>query len=48
MKTQASFFKKKSLKSAVDSLVDADYRFKSGLSSADEEMWLTIFKIMTE
>ncbi|MBO5714351.1 MAG: DNA polymerase III subunit delta [Clostridia bacterium] len=48
MKTQSGYFRKKSLKSAVDSLVDADYRFKSGLSNADEEMWLTIFKIMTE
>jgi DNA polymerase-3 subunit delta len=48
MKTQAGYFKKKALKTAVDILVDSDYRVKSGLSSADDEMWLTIFKIMTE
>ncbi len=48
MRTQAGFFKKKALKNAVDRLVDADYRIKSGLSSSDDEMWLTVFKIMTE
>ena len=48
MKTQAGFFKKKSLKLAVDTLVDSDYRVKSGLTSSDDEMWLTVFKIMTE
>lgn len=48
MKAQANLFNKRSLKSAVDRLVDADYHIKSGLSSSDDEMWLTVFKIMTE
>ncbi len=48
MKTQAGFFKKRALKSAVDTLVDCDYRIKCGMTDADDEMWLTVFKIMTE
>ncbi|MBQ7348560.1 MAG: DNA polymerase III subunit delta [Clostridia bacterium] len=47
-KDQAAMFKKKSLKSAVDALIDADYKIKSGQADADERMWLTVFKIMTE
>lgn len=45
-KEQASMFKKRALKSAVDALADADYRIKSGLCDADDMMFLTIFKIM--
>ena len=47
-KEQASMFKKRNLKSAVDALTDADFKIKSGLADADERMWLTIFKIMTD
>lgn len=47
-KEQAAMFKKRSLKSAVDALTDADYRIKSGLNDADEMSWIMIFKIMTD
>lgn len=47
-KEQASMFKKKSLKNAVDALTESDFRTKNGLNDADEIAWLTIFKIMTE
>ena len=47
-KEQAAMFKKRSLKSAVDALTDADYKIKSGQADADEKMWITIFKIMTD
>ncbi len=45
---QAKKFKKRALKSAVDALTDADFRIKSGRNDADEMMWLTVFKIMTD
>ena len=45
---QARLFKKRALKSAVDRLVEADYKIKSGRSEATNEMWITIFTIMTE
>jgi DNA polymerase III delta subunit len=45
---QAGKFKKRALKSAVDTLTDADFRIKSGRNDADEMMWFTIFKIMTD
>ena len=45
---QAGAFKKRALKRAVDALIDADYKTKSGQADADECMWLTVFKIMTE
>lgn len=45
---QSEMFKKRSLKSAVDALSDADYKIKSGLIDANEQMWITVFKIMTE
>lgn len=48
MKEQASFFKKKSLKSAVDQLTEADYLIKSGLIDELDAMYLSIFKIMTD
>ena len=47
LKKQASFFKKKSIKNAVDMLSDADYKIKSGLTDDQTAMWLTLFKIMT-
>ncbi len=47
-KEQASMFKKRALKSAVDALIDADYKIKSGQADADERMWLTVFNIMTD
>ena len=43
---QAKKFKPKNLKTAVDELAQAEYKIKSGLISADEQMWLTIFSIM--
>ncbi len=45
---QAQKFKKKALKSAVDELTEVDYKIKSGLADADERMWLTVFKILTD
>ncbi len=45
---QAGKFKKRALKSAVDTLTDADYRIKSGRNDADEIMWYSVFKIMTD
>ena len=47
-KEQASKFKIRSLKKAIDLLEDADYRLKNGEADADGRMWLTIFKIMIE
>lgn len=50
MKTrkQSLLFKKRALKAAVDRLCEADYEFKSGKTSADDEMWLAIFSIMND
>ncbi len=48
MKQQAKLFKKRTLKNSVDFLSDADYKIKSGLLDADDYVFLTIFKIMTE
>ncbi len=45
---QAGAFKKKSLKKAVDGLSEADFRIKSGKTSATEQMWISIFSIMTD
>ncbi len=47
-RAQAKLFKPKMLKSAVDMLTEVDFRTKSGLATADEQMWLSIFKIMTD
>ena len=44
---QSRMFKKRSLKKAVDLLSDADYKIKSGLIDANEQMWISIFEIMT-
>ncbi len=43
---QAKMFKIRALKSSVDYLCDADFKFKSGKSSVEDEMWLSVFKIM--
>lgn len=48
MKQQASMFKKKALKNAVDMLCLADVNIKSGLRDGESYSYLTIFKIMTE
>ena len=45
---QSKMFKKRSLKKAVDLLVDSDFKIKSGLIDADEQMWLSVFAIMTD
>ena len=45
---QAKLFKVKSLKKAVDRLIDSDFKIKSGKADVDNEMWLTVFAIMTE
>lgn len=45
---QAFKFKKRALKNAVDTLIEADFRIKSGKNDADDMMWLTVFKIMTD
>lgn len=46
-RAQALAFKKKSLKNAVDTLVDTDYFIKSGLVDADDRIWYNIFSIIT-
>ncbi len=48
LKDQAGMFKKRALKNAVDMLTDADYKIKSGLVDADDKIYLTLFKIMTD
>ncbi|MDY6367672.1 MAG: DNA polymerase III subunit delta [Clostridia bacterium] len=48
IKEQAKKFSSKALKKAVDELADADYQIKSGLASADEKLWITVFGIMAE
>ena len=45
---QAKMFRMRSLKKAVDALIDADYKIKSGTADADETMWITVFSIMTD
>ena len=45
---QAKMFKKKSLKFAVDFLSDSDYKVKSGVADADENMWLSFFEIVNK
>ena len=48
LRKQASVFKKKSIKNAVDMLSDFDYKIKSGRSDEQTALWLSLFKIMTE
>lgn len=48
IKEQAKKFSPRALKNAVDALADSEFNIKSGLIAADETLWLTIFKIMTE
>ena len=45
-KQQSGYFKKKSLKQAVDILTDTDYKIKSGQIDVDEGFWLSLFKII--
>ena len=45
---QASMFKKRSLKNAVDMLTELDYKIKSGKIDALDGLWLSIFKIMMD
>lgn len=45
---QAKQFTPKSLKNAVDMLSNADYYIKSGTKNAEEQMWLSVFSIMTK
>ena len=45
---QSKMFKKKSLKFAVDFLSDSDYKIKSGVADADENMWLSFFEIVNK
>ena len=45
---QAKMFRKKSLKVAVDFLSDSDYKVKSGVTDADENMWLSFFEIVNK
>ena len=45
---QASAFRVRSLKKAVDGLAEADYAIKSGRTDANDALWINIFKIMTE
>ena len=48
IKKQIKFFKLKSLKKAVDTLADLDYKQKSGELVIDSALMLGVFKIMTE
>ncbi len=45
---QSKMFKKKSLKNAVDCLIEADFNIKSGKIDVDEQTWIAVFAIMTE
>ena len=47
-KQQAKMFSPKSLKKAMDLLIDADYDAKNGKSDDYSGLWLAVFKIMTE
>ena len=48
MREQIKYFKTRAIKNAVDYLQDADYKIKSGKMEATIQMWLSVFKIMTE
>lgn len=48
MRVQAKKFKPKNLKKAVDMLIDADYKIKSGEKNIVGATWGSIFEIMTE
>lgn len=43
---QSSYFKKISLKRAVDVLEDADYKFKSGKIDVDQAFYASLFRIL--
>ena len=46
-RAQANSFKKKSLKNAVDILVDTDYLIKSGVADGTDRIWYSIFSVIT-
>ena len=46
-KEQASAFKVRALKNAVDRLSDADFMTKSGRADIDDSLWINLFEIMT-
>ncbi len=48
LKEQSKMFKKRAIKSAVDYLTDVDYKIKSGKMNADEGMWISLFRIITD
>jgi len=45
---QASLFKKRALKMAVDRLMSADFKVKNGSGDEFELLWLSVFSIMTD
>ncbi len=47
-KEQASMFKIRALKSAVDLLTDLDYKIKRGKIEANDAMWISLFRIMLQ
>jgi len=47
-KEQSKMFSKRALKKATDTLIDADYKAKSGQMDFSEGFWLSVFKIMVE
>lgn len=46
LRQQAKSFKVKSLKTAIDTLADADYAFKSGARDVDNAFMLSVFNLM--
>ena len=46
LRQQAKAFKVKSLKTAIDTLADADYAFKSGARDVDNAFMLSVFSLM--
>ena len=46
LRQQAKAFKVKSLKTAIDTLADADYSFKSGIRDVDNAFMLSVFSLM--
>ncbi len=47
-KEQSKMFTKRALKKATDTLIEADYKSKSGQMDFNEAFWLSVFKIMVE
>lgn len=46
IRQQSAMFKKRAIKTAVDTMADADARFKSGITDVNDELWFSVFKIM--